>query len=112
MMRRATVIGLLLLAGCGGAERKADALIEADLARGEALIKCRESSSGVCHAVFVTDAQLVRAEVKKGEGGSASGLGAETRYCVDAVAPDPGKCRLSTLLNGEQIVRNASLKGN
>jgi hypothetical protein len=111
--RGAIVAGLLLLTGCGGMqERKVDAVLAADLARGEVLIRCRESSSDSCHALFVTEAHLVTAQAKVGESASASGLGPETRYCVDAVAPNPAKCRLRSLANGEQIVRNTSLKGN
>ena len=107
----AGIIMATLLAGCGaGGPRKIDALIEARLDAGEAVIHCRESNSGICHALFVTEATTVKAEVKQGETGGASALGPETRYCIDARPPDPATCRLRPLVEGEQIVRATSTR--
>lgn len=107
---RAVLALALLLGGCAEmGERKVDAMIEAKLEAGEALITCRESTSGVCHVVFVTEATRVTAQAKQGEVGSASGLSPTTRYCVDTVAPDPNGCRLKPLVEGQQIARNTRL---
>lgn len=103
---RAALALALLLGGCAElGERKVDAMIEAKLEAGEALITCRESSSGTCHVVFVTEATRITAQAKQGETGSASGLSPTTRYCVDAAAPNPDGCRLKPLREGQQIAR-------
>lgn len=99
-------VAAALLAGCAGSEaRKVDAVLEAKLEPGEVLITCRESSSGTCHALFVTEATQIEAQVKQGETGSASGLSPTTRYCIDVQAPDANACRPRDLANGQTIVR-------
>lgn len=95
----------VLLAACGAAPRTLSATIDARLEAGEALVTCRQSSSGTCHALFITQTALVRVEAKQGETGSAEGLTPATRYCVDVRAPEPGKCRRRMLEEGAQIVR-------
>ena len=103
---RAALALALLLGGCAEmGERKVDAMIEARLEAGEALFTCRESSSGPCHAVFVTEATRITAQAKQGEASSATGLSPTTRYCVDASPPDPNGCRLKPLVEGQQIAR-------
>ncbi len=110
-MKPATaVVAFLLLAGCSGKEeRVVHAVIEAKLDAGSAMVTCRESSSGTCHALFVTQVALVTAEVKQGETSGVEGIDTGTRYCVDVRAPEPAKCRLKPLADGEQIVRSATI---
>ncbi len=101
----------MLLAGCSAdrTERNVDALIEANLAKGDVLFTCRASSSGACHAVFLVDGHAVTAEATAGSAASASVEGANVEYCVDVTAPDPASCHPKTLVDGQQIVRSSTV---
>lgn len=105
------IAGALLLAGCsaGTTTRNVDAVLDAELEAGEALLTCRKSSSGTCHVLFITEATRITAQARQGETAAASGLSPETRYCLDVVAPDPNGCRPRPLVAGEQIVRSSSV---
>lgn len=112
VIRAAALAALpLLLAGCGERTRLVDAVITADLEAGEATVACRDSSSGACHLLFVTEVTTIPAEAKKGETASVEGLSSFTRYCIGDSAPRPADCKPQQLRNGEQIVRSSSTIG-
>ena len=105
------IVAPMLLAGCGTTrtERNVDALLEANLAKGDVLFTCRASSSGTCHAVFLVDGNAVTAEAPAGSAVSASVAGVNVEYCVDVTAPDPSACHPKTLVDGQQIVRSSTI---
>lgn len=105
------LIAPLLLAGCDTGPRSVEAELDADFAKGELLLSCKASSSGTCHAIFLSDGEKLDAQAPAGGSSSVSAVGEGTLYCVDAVAPNPARCRPQPLVAGKQIVRKALIKG-
>lgn len=113
VMIGAAVLGIALLAylllSAPPEKRSLHAMIEADQATGIVTLNCSESSSGTCYALFVTGDDVARLEAKAGTSTGETGITAETRYCVDSVAPANG-CTLKPLAQGQQIVRQSKGK--
>ena len=100
----------LLLTACGGkTERSMHAELDADFAKGEVLLACKESSSGTCHALFLVDTERKTVEAAAGASVSAAGIGEGAYYCVDVAPPDTAKCRPRALNSGKQIVRSSTV---
>lgn len=104
------ILAPLLLVGCGTTERRVDAELEADFAKGAVLLSCKVSSSGTCHALFLVDGQQVTVKAAQGASVGVDGVGEDTAYCVDVRAPEPPKCRPRPLVPGKQIVHSATVK--
>lgn len=100
----------LLIAGCGSSgKRSLHATIEADRAGGTVTMMCTASSSGTCHALFVTGSDMGRVSAAVGTSAGTTGITDETRYCLDVSEPDNG-CTLKPLAEGKQIVRHETIE--
>lgn len=100
----------LLAAGCGRTTRNVEAQLDADFATGQVVLSCKASSSGTCYAIFLGDDDMVTLDAAVGASAS-TGINEGARYCLDASAPDPGKCHPKPLAQGKQIVRASTVKG-
>jgi len=99
------LITLALLAGCGPTQRDAIAVeVTGDPAAGTATLVCRASTSGACHAVFVTGGVTQAVSATPGNSVRVAKLSTATSYCVGSAAPDAATCKPVPLLSGRQIV--------
>ncbi len=103
----------LVLAGCSGGttteHKSVRAVLDADFTRGDATLTCTESTSGACHALFVTGDKADRVSAAVGANVAAHGLGDGTRYCIGTEAPQNG-CSLRPLRDGQEIYRGRSTR--
>lgn len=107
---RVIILAALLAAGCTHSEKQSvNALLEADRAHGNVTMTCRESSSGACHALFVTGDKTDRLSAPAGKVAQLSGITTDTQYCLEAEPPQNG-CKMSPLEDGQQIVRSESAR--
>ncbi|MES2443115.1 MAG: hypothetical protein V4574_09820 [Pseudomonadota bacterium] len=105
MRLMAATAAALLLAGCGGPEKRSvHATLDADHESGSVTMMCTASSSGTCHGLFVTGSDVARIAAAAGTSAGTTGITSMTRYCLDVAEPGQG-CSLRPLAQGEQIVR-------
>lgn len=101
----AAFVGALLVAGCGPPEKRSlHATLDTDQVSGTVTMMCKSSSSGTCHALFVTGSDIDRISAAVGTSSGTTGIMGDTRYCLGVDEPVNG-CALKPLAEGEQIVR-------
>jgi hypothetical protein len=95
------------LAACGNVRRAAiEAEMSGDAAHGTATMTCRASTSGTCHALFLTGEATKTGEAPVGASATVTGLAPATRFCVGASEPDPPRCHPMDLTDVRQTVRH------
>lgn len=80
--------------------------VTGDAAHRNATMTCRASTSGMCHAVFLSGGQTKPLDLATGATGIVDGLAAGARFCVAPRTPDPAQCKAADLHDGRQIVRH------